>query len=280
MKNFWAPSKIISLFGIAFIVMAVVTSYIGTKHPILTLNENQILYLFSTSAQVLAGIYGLTLTGFIFFRNELSREEFEDETLVEAVESLKSRYFTLLMFVTFSSVMSLLLSNLAISYESTGTPLSRIIINSAQSAFIITLLAVTYFIFEVISPKRIERESKKLQEQVDPEREEAEKGSLEDFLKNYNQIEELLGKFGSRYQTTSVMEYSSRPRRHMSNARLAEILFRNEQIEQSLYGELKSLITLRNSIIHGAEPVVSSRAVKNSSVILDELRKALLDPEI
>lgn len=279
MKNFWAPSKIISFFGIAFVAMAVTTSYIGTKSPILILNENQILYLFSTSAQVLAGVYGLTLTGFIFFRSELSREEFEDETLVEAVESLKNRYFTLLMFVTFSSIMSLLLSNLAISYESTGTLPGRIIINTAQSAFITTLLAVTYFIFEVISPKRIERESKKLQEQVDPEREEAEKGSLEEFLKNYNQIEELMGKFGSRYQTTAIMEYSNRHRRHMSNARLAEILFRNEQIGQSLYGELKSLITLRNSIIHGAEPIVSSRVVKNSSVILDELRKALLDPE-
>lgn len=279
MKNFWAPSKIISLFGIAFIAMTVTTSYIGTKNPILILNENQILYLFSTSAQVLAGVYGLTLTAFIFFRNELSREEFEDETLVEAVESLKNRYFTLLMFVTFSSIMSLLLSNLAISYESTGTPLGRIIINSAQSAFITTLLAVTYFIFEVISPKRIERESKKLQEQVDPEREEAEKGSLEEFLKNYNQIEELMGEFGSRYQATSMTEYSNRPRRHMSNARLAEILFRNEQIGQSLYVELKSLITLRNSIIHGAEPIVSSRVVKKSSIILGELRKALLDPD-
>jgi hypothetical protein len=47
------------------------------------LDENQILYLFSISAQVIAAIYGLTLTGFIFLRNELSREEFEDETLVD-----------------------------------------------------------------------------------------------------------------------------------------------------------------------------------------------------
>lgn len=279
MKNFWAPSKIIGFFFIAFSVLAATTSYIGIKNPILILNENQVLYLFSTSAQVLAGVYGLTLTGFIFFRNELSREEFEDETLVEAVESLKGRYFALLMFVTFSSVISLLLSNLAISFERTGTALGTIIINSAQSAFVSTILAITYFIFEVISPKRIERESKKLQEQVDPEREDAEKGSLEEFLKNYNQIEELISQFGSRYQTISAVEFSNRPRRHMSNARLAEVLFRNEQIEQSLYGELRALITLRNSIIHGAEPIVSSRMVENSSSILMELRKALVDLE-
>ena len=48
-------------------------------------------------------------------------------------------------------------------------------LNSAQSAFVTTLLAVTYFIFEVISPQRIDRESRKLQSQVDPEREETNK---------------------------------------------------------------------------------------------------------
>ena len=277
MKGFWAPSRIIVFFAVAFSVLAAISSYIGAGSPIFLLNENQVLYLFSTSAQVLAGVYGLTLTGFIFFRNELSREEFEDETLVEAIESLKSRYFTLLMFVTFSSVESLLLSNLAISYESAGTLLGTIIINSAQSAFIITLLAVTYFIYEVVSPKRIERESKKLQEQVDPEREDAEKGSLEEFLKNYNQIEAIIAKYGSRYQTVSTVEYSSRPRRYISNSKMAEFLFRNGQIGESLYGELKALITLRNSIIHGAEPIVSTRVVRNSSIILDELRKVLLD---
>ncbi|MEB0005562.1 MULTISPECIES: hypothetical protein [unclassified Pseudomonas] len=275
MQNHWAPSRVIGLFGIAFSVLAVITSYVGTSNPILILNENQILYLFSTSAQVLAGVYGLTLTGFIFFRNELSREELEDETLVEAVDSLKKRYFTLLIFVTLSSVVTLLLSNLAISYESTGTLFSTIIINSAQSAFVTTLLAVTYFIFEVISPKRIERESRKLQSQVDPTREETNKGSLEEFLKNYNQIEEIIAKYGSIYQTTSSMEHSSRPRRHISNAKLSETLFRNEKISESLYDEIRALITLRNSIIHGAEPVVSEHIVINSSSILSELRKAL-----
>ncbi|WQG57285.1 hypothetical protein RHM66_19385 [Pseudomonas sp. RTB3] len=275
MQNHWAPSRVIGLFGIAFSVLAVITSYVGTSNPILILNENQILYLFSTSAQVLAGVYGLTLTGFIFFRNELSREELEDETLVEAVDSLKKRYFTLLIFVTLSSVVTLLLSNLAISYESTGTLFSTIIINSAQSAFVTTLLAVTYFIFEVISPKRIERESRKLQSQVDPTREETNKGSLEEFLKNYNQIEEIIAKYGSIYQTTSSMEHSSRPRRHISNAKLSETLFRNEKISESLYDEIRALITLRNSIIHGAEPVVSDNVVSNSSIILNELRKEL-----
>lgn len=71
------------------------SSGVGLHSPALTLNENQVLYLFSTSAQVIAAIYGLTLIGFLFFRNELNREATKDETLTEAIDQLKK---TLLFF--------------------------------------------------------------------------------------------------------------------------------------------------------------------------------------
>ena len=94
------PRKLILAFFGFGLLLSAVTSAWGSISGMFRLNENQILYLFSTSSQVLAGIYGLTLTGFIFFRNELSREEQEDETLADAVESLKARYFRLLAFIT------------------------------------------------------------------------------------------------------------------------------------------------------------------------------------
>jgi hypothetical protein len=57
------PSYII-IFSLSLLIIgSFITSIIGLKTPLLILNENQILYLYSTSAQVLAGIYGLTLTG-------------------------------------------------------------------------------------------------------------------------------------------------------------------------------------------------------------------------
>ena len=55
---------------------------------------------------MIAGIYGLTITGFIFLRNELSREENEDETLIDAIDILKKRYFQLLLFVSIMVAIS------------------------------------------------------------------------------------------------------------------------------------------------------------------------------
>lgn len=269
------PNILIIVFSLIGLLLSGVTSLWGLNASAFTLNESQVLYMFSTTAQVLAAIYGLTLTGFVFFRNELSREESEDETLSEAVESLKTRYSTLLAFITLLVLLTFALSNLAISSESGARrTLNVVLINSGQTAFAVSLLAIVYFIFDVISPRRIELTSKALQDKVDPAHGAPTTGSLEDFLRNYNQIEALLSDYGYSSNITSS-SYSSNSSRRTSNARLAEVLVRNGLITKELYLQLRNLITLRNSIIHGAEPVVSDDFVTESSNVLLELRESL-----
>lgn len=276
MRSHWKEIPAIWHFTTLFVVMSMISTTIGLSSLATRLNENQILYLFSTTGQVIAAIYGLTLTGFIFFRNELSREEFEDETLAEAVEALKERYFVLLVFITLLVLLTIFLANLAIAREAAGPRLGNAaIINVGQAAFVTSLLAVAYFVFDVISPRRIEKASRRLQDEVDPFRSGESKGSLEKFLTNYNQIEMLLNAAGLPYQQSVALSIDRGRARQISNTRLAEILFRNERIDKLLFTHLRELITLRNSIIHGAEPIVSEQAVAMSRNVLESLRNAL-----
>jgi ABC-type multidrug transport system fused ATPase/permease subunit len=224
---------------------------------------------------VLAGVYGLTLTGFIFFRNELSREEFDDDSLTDAVEALKERYFKLLVFITLFSVFTLLISNFVISIESSkNSNMGTFFINVGQASFVINLLVITYFIFDVIAPKRIERASKNLQETFDPVSSTKEKGSLEEFLTNFNQIEYILQKYGQAFQS-EMSGFQPKSRRRISNVKLAQIILQAERIDNGLFDEIKRLITLRNSIVHGEEPIVSLKMVTASRSILVELSNAL-----
>lgn len=258
-----------------FIGLAAIGTFVGESGYGIALNENQVLYLCSTSAQVIAAVYGLTLTGFVFFRNELIREGSEDATLVNAIDYLKTRYFILLLFITGLVGLALLLANLAIAYESSGDrSLGGVIVNAGQSAFVTSLFSVAYFIFDIISPDRIEKASRKLQSELDPTLKEQSKGSLEEFLRNFNEIESLLAKAGERYQE-SKWSSNNRYRRRLSNGRLAEILFRNDQIDQTLFAILRDLIAVRNSIIHGADPVVSASMVESSRIVLQRLHVAL-----
>lgn len=272
----WKEIPAIAYFTAMFVVLSVFSSIIGLGPLRTELNENQVLYLFSTTGQVIAAVYGLTLTGFIFFRNELSREKLEDETLADAVDALKARYFVLLALITSLVILTILLSNLVIAREALGfTRGNAAIINTGQSAFVTSLLAVAYFVFDVISPKRIERAAQRLQDEVDPSRSEQTKGSLEEFLTNYNRIEVLLNTGGIPYQQFVPVSSGERPPKRMSNTRLAEILLRTGRIDKLLFAHLRELITLRNSIIHGAEPIVSQQAVAMSRDVLRRLQNVL-----
>jgi hypothetical protein len=244
----------------------------------LVLNESQILYLASTSAQVVAAVYGLTLTGFIFFRSELSREGLEDETLSDAVESLKARYFALLLFITVLVIASLLLANLTMVLESSkDEPRRSIVLGAGQAGFLTSLLAISYFVFDVISPKRIERASKSLQTDVDPHVEGQQVGSLDEFLKNYEQIAAQLDGAAKDYLGNRGAD-DRRPRRQIPKDRVVEILYRSQRIEPALHQKLRDLIKLSNAIMHGADPVVSEAIVKTSAEAAHELKAALDRP--
>lgn len=138
-----------------------------------------------------------------------------------------------------------------------------------------SFIATALFIFDVIAPQRIERASQDLQDELDPSRGRQSRGSLEEFLRNYNQIESRLSEAGRPYRPLEIVSAEARQPRRFSNVRLAEILFRDERISHSLYQRLRELITLRNAIIHGAEPIVSQEIVEVSGSVLRELREVL-----
>lgn len=256
--------------------MSVGFGFFGYWRPVLRLNENQILYLFSTSNQVIAAIYGLTLTGLIFFVNELNREELEDETKDASVLELKQRYYSFLIVVTSLVGVTIFVGNGAIAIESVGPGLlSAVFINVGQSAFVVALLAIAIFVFEVVDPKALERASDRVKERIDPTRDANMTGSLEEFMRNFNAIEAILMKYGEQYQYQTSPSPSLRPRKRISNLRLAEFLLRGERIHRSLFEKLRELIALRNSIVHGADPTVSRQLVAESAETLKLLDEAL-----
>lgn len=62
---------VLGVVSLLFLVVSVVSSVVGLSGSLLVMNENQILYLYSSSPQILAGVYGLTFAGFVFFEVSL-----------------------------------------------------------------------------------------------------------------------------------------------------------------------------------------------------------------
>ncbi|PTV62581.1 hypothetical protein [Pseudomonas putida] len=112
------PNKVLFwILVIPLLISLICFTKTGWNNAWIELNENQIMYLYSTSAQVVAAVFGLTLTGYIFFRGELNREAQNDPTLADSVNRLESRYFQQLAMITALVMATILFATLVIAYE-------------------------------------------------------------------------------------------------------------------------------------------------------------------
>jgi len=166
------------------------------------LNENKILYLYSLLPQTLGAIYGLTITGYIFFIGNQHSKATNDPTLHEIIEESDKEQFSalktlsILVFLSiFFCISTLFLHN---KIEPHFDNLSTITVSLANSFAIATIISNFLFIINIIDPTLIEKTSNKIINKI--ENQENENNKAEDnyafmptsqFLKEYHALEEL-----------------------------------------------------------------------------------------
>ncbi|MBK8853219.1 MAG: hypothetical protein IPN10_03710 [Saprospiraceae bacterium] len=258
------------LIWVSFCVVSILLYFC---YPLFELNENQILYLFSAASQVIAAIYGLIITGYIFLRNELDRKADKDESFEEIVLLLKTEYFGSIVnisIVTFSSIILCFLTTVGETNDS--KLIVGLIINVAVPTIVTNLILIISFVIKILNPNSLELASNKLRE-LTSRNEFDNKGSLEDFLKNYNQIEYILEKYGTAFSNNEFQDYETIRSKRIAKSKLVNILYTEEKIDITLKNNLIELISFRNSIIHGSDLFVSRADVELSERILNQLKK-------
>jgi uncharacterized protein YutE (UPF0331/DUF86 family) len=266
------PNRVI--FGTLLFALAASLRYFcteGLDNAWVQLNENQIMYLYSTSAQVIAAIYGLTIAGYIFLRSEFIREAKDDPTLAEPIEKLESRYFQQLSFITALAMTTICVASLVMAYE-TDKDIRRltILMNSAQCLFGVSFLAIFFFIVDIVQPGNIKSASRRIQKKIDPFRE-GQQGNFTKFIENYSRIEKAL---------SQCIDLPAKQRRRQQgkrtpNTQILESLARNKIVDQELAKKIKTLISLRHAIMHGGEEMVSKAMVDQTIAASSELELAV-----
>jgi uncharacterized membrane protein len=267
-------SLLMNLF--IWFAMAFINVLVYEIHPIFDLNENQILYLFSSASQVIAATYGLIITGYIFLRNELDRKVDRDETLEEVVSLLKNEYFGSIIGISLTTLISISLCFLVIISEKiTNATLINYVINISVAAILAELISVILFVIKILNPKSLEIASNKLRN-ITAKEVTNDQGSLEDFLKNFNEIDSILIKYGTANLFPSeILNSESARRKGIPKSKLVHILYQEEKIDLALKNNLINLISFRNSLIHGTNLFVSSQDVEQSEQNLINLKQSL-----
>ncbi|GAB3499357.1 hypothetical protein GCM10027341_22470 [Spirosoma knui] len=258
-----------------WLILSTINIIIYWIEPLFSLNENQILYLFSSASQVIAAIFGLIITGYVFLRNELDRKADKDETLEEVILLLKSEYFGSIIGISITTIVSIALCFLTIAAETHDfRTLLSYLINISVATILTTLFIIVSFVIRILNPKSIEIASNKLRENTTQDKAN-ESGSLEEFLKNFNQIDYILEKYGTTLLYSDITDYESAKRKRVAKTKLVYILFNEQKIDNDLKNNLIELISLRNSLVHGTDLYVSVRDVQLSEELLTRLKNSL-----
>jgi len=161
---------------------------------IFTLNENQLLYLFATMAQVTGGLFGLTLTAYIFFADKFKESTYGDDILYDATGSIiKQCFINLILIGLICGTVILLCTIGIIDLNNCRTPYS-FIINEGVLLFIILVVAILIFGIMLLNPNKLDVEVKRLKEEADKYYKSAstKDGDFREFLKTYNMLEHLI----------------------------------------------------------------------------------------
>lgn len=187
--------SILTWLAIATIFVIAENYIIGlTFSPVKFFSMESIAQVLTTSAEVIAGLYGLTLTGYIFFIDRLQQKADDDELLEDIIALLKKRYHNMVLILSGSCFVVILLAFTFIIYqpESNILPIQAYYFWGYETLLLvyITLLFNIYFIITVVDPDKIPRASLQYKQKLSNS--DTELGSLQEFLQDYEDIEQLL----------------------------------------------------------------------------------------
>ena len=161
------------------------------------LNENQILYLSSTLAQVAATLFGLSITGYIFLEDKLTKDSEKDDTLIDVIEKLKDSFRHILLsggiitgIALFFCVFNILMA--AKDINSNSYLVQYFFIRCSITFSAASIFSTFRFVYKTIDPKKL----KKISQQGIKDtkfgkvaKEKKNKNYLQEFLQAYNQLD-------------------------------------------------------------------------------------------
>jgi len=263
--------KSLYLFTSMFFILTLVNIFwTSFGKPIFILNENQLLYFLSTLPQVIAGMFGLTLTAFVFFIDKFKETAKSDETYYEAMNSLTSKYYTGLILIAIICGFSLTTSSFGIvSFQSLNSQKwFSFLVNQTSIFFLIAMTSILSFGVMLLDPEKLDKETHKLKKKADKFYKnkidvEHDEGNLEDFLTNYNSLESLITTFASdidkKYFDITISSQGNVNRNLIKPQIITALrmLFKGEIITPKLMEEFNEIRKYRNGLVHGTDFMVS-----------------------
>ncbi|MCD8085445.1 MAG: hypothetical protein LUF28_03820 [Clostridiales bacterium] len=270
--------RVFTAVVILLIVLPHVFIFWDCTNRLLTVSEDSLYYVSSTGASVVAGLYGITLTGYIFFLNQLQRNGDEDETLYDPIRLLKQNYNRAAILLSILTLISLLTNGFLLLYGTENTLLSdtayRFLLDETLWCTIAALLAIVCFILMVVDPDKIQRISRRYKTRIDGA--DNVPGSLDQFLRDCEEMEDIILEL--TLQAGASLSPKHLADRWKQKAVVSTDLLKGlELMNDSIWEDVSLIREYRNYALHASDHSVSRQMCDFAASVKEELRQTLED---
>ena len=260
----------VMIFG-AFAGIIQILVVLDCLHPIIEFTPDAVSSVMSTCSEVLAGLYGITLTGYIFFADRFKDTSSEDESLYDAVEALLLRYNHMAGFISLLCLVGILMAEAIVLYgTNTLLPawLHRFWINETLLLCLCTFEMILYFVISVLDPQKVKRISSQKKEKLSKD---GTPGDAEEFMQVWNEIEQNLYALRDELsRTLRIVPGVSKRRPQM--VQTLEVLRNYGRINMNLWRKLDKLRQYHNLSLHDVNMEVSREMCDFAKEVLTELK--------
>ncbi len=240
---------------------------------IFSLNENQLLYLFSTMAQVTGGLFGLTLTAYVFFVDKFRESTRGDDILYDATMSILDRYFRNLILIGVMCGVVIFLCIFGIIDMHNWMRLYPFVINEGVALFVVLVTEILVFGIMLLDPNKLDKEVRRLKRDAERyyQSRSSEEGDFREFLKTYNMLEHLIINFAEAcLSENKSFLYNYRPQIIQS----LKVLVKSQIVNYNLMDEINELRMYRNALVHGIDFSIAQEVCSRILEIYEALNSA------
>lgn len=265
------PFFLLSLIGKSGFALIQIATVLLCLHPIAPLSESTRLQILSTGIQVIAGLYGLTLTGYIFFLDHLGQKAAKDPMLADVVEQIKRRFYRIILIITVNCLLAflggsimLLCGNLQIPSVPPFFP--RLLFGETLIFLFSSIVMILAFVISVVDPQLEKKISVNAREQMESSGD--KHGNLNTFLSDYQEIEQILRKKCQEHSLDHIVHGAK-----ITLGNMGDLLKAKRSLNSSLWQKINRLSLYYSFTVFSKRDFVSDDICCLAKEILKELRK-------
>lgn len=213
-------------------------------------NENQLLYIFATIAQITGSLLGLTLAAYTLIDDKFKKIGDSEESSLDYANQIRAENFDNLISISILSIFTIILSLLVLLIYR-NRHLEITIFFMLESIYIFIQLLIKIYIFiQDANPNNIIIKKEKEKELFDSEyttNHIMEEKSFASFITYYNVLEEAIKNYAQKQLPEKNNNINLQFLDSLSILRDLDI------ISQKCYAQINELRLYRNSLVHSTE---------------------------